>query len=96
MKFAEIKDLSLVELKKKLQSISDDLFTAKMKNSLGQLGNPLEIRFLRKDFARLKTAWTKAMAAGPKAAAPAKAKVKAKTKTVKRPAKKAAAKKAKA
>ena len=92
MKYTEIRDLSLVELKKKLQAISEELFTAKMKNSLGQLGNPLEIRFLRKDLARLKTAWTKQAATGATAKAPAKAKAKAKPKTVKPKVKKAAKK----
>ncbi len=56
MKFAEIKDLSVVELKKKRANLADELFQAKIKNSIGQLANPLEIRKLRKDIARLNTA----------------------------------------
>jgi len=96
MKYTEIKDLSLAELKKKIQTVNDDLFTATMKNSLGQLSNPLEIRFLRKDLARLKTARTKQNASGAKVAAPAKAKpAKAAAKATKKPAKKVAAKKSK-
>jgi large subunit ribosomal protein L29 len=56
MKFTEIKDLSVVELKKKRAGLADELFQAKIKNSIGQLANPLEIRKLRKDIARLNTA----------------------------------------
>jgi large subunit ribosomal protein L29 len=56
MKFTEIKDLSVVELKKKRANLADELFQAKIKNSIGQLANPLEIRKLRKNIARLNTA----------------------------------------
>lgn len=56
MKFSEIKDLSVVELKKKRAALSKELFDAKIKNSIGQLGNALEIRQLRRDIARLNTA----------------------------------------
>jgi len=56
MKFTEIKDLSLSELKKQKAALKQSLFDAKIKNQLGQLGNPLEIRKLRKDLARISTA----------------------------------------
>lgn len=56
MKFADIKELSVSELKKKRDSISQELFEAKIKNSLGQLANPLEIRKLRKSIAKINTA----------------------------------------
>ena len=56
MKFTEIKDLSVVELKKKRANLSQELFEAKIKNSMGQLANPIEIRNLRKDIARINTA----------------------------------------
>lgn len=56
MKYTEFKDLSATELKKKKAAVTEQIFTAKMKNNLGQLGNPLEIRFLRKDLARVNTA----------------------------------------
>ena len=58
MKYTDIKDLSATELKKKKSSITEDLFNAKMKNSLGQLGNPIQIRDLRKSLARVNTALT--------------------------------------
>lgn len=56
MKYSDIKDLSIADLAKKRKALSESLFTAKMKNSIGQLGNPLEIRMIRRDFARVKTA----------------------------------------
>lgn len=56
MKYADVKDLSAVELKKQKATLTQDLFEAKMKNQLGQLGNPLEIRKLRKNLARINTA----------------------------------------
>jgi large subunit ribosomal protein L29 len=56
MKFADVKDLSATELKKKKNTLTQELFDAKLKNQLGQLGNPLEIRKLRKNLARLNTA----------------------------------------
>lgn len=59
MKFAEIKDLSVTELKKKRTALSKELFDAKIKNSIGQLGNHIEIRQLRRDIARINTAIVK-------------------------------------
>ena len=56
MKFEDIAGMKLEELKVKAKELKVDLFNLKMKNSLGQLGNPLEIRYARKDIARLNTA----------------------------------------
>lgn len=56
MKYADIKGLSATELKKKKTALTQDIFEARMKNKLGQLGNPLEIRKLRKNLARINTA----------------------------------------
>ncbi len=62
MKFLEIKDLSVSDLKKKRTSLSDDLFQARIKNSIGQLSNPIEIRDLRRDIAKINTAIVKKVA----------------------------------
>lgn len=62
MKFVEIKDLSVAELKKKRASLSEELFQARIKNSIGQLANPIEIRNLRRDIARINTAIVKQVA----------------------------------
>jgi large subunit ribosomal protein L29 len=56
MKFKDISGLKVDELRKKSKQLRSDLFQLEVKNSLGQLGNPLEIRFLRRDVARVETA----------------------------------------
>ena len=61
MKFADIKDLSSVDLNKKIREVKEKLFEAKMKNSMGQLTNPLTIRGMRREVATLKTALTSKM-----------------------------------
>lgn len=59
MKFSEFKELSVAELKKKRAILSQELFEARVKNTMGQLPNPIEIRDLRKDIARINTAIVK-------------------------------------
>jgi len=56
MKFADVKELTSSELRKRVQQVHGELFEARMKHSLGQLSNPIEIREKRKDRARLMTA----------------------------------------
>ena len=58
MKYSDIKEQTIVELAKKRKSLSESLFASKMKNSIGQLSNPIEIRDLRRNLARIKTAIT--------------------------------------
>lgn len=58
MKFSEVKDLSLADLKKKKNEVVTEILESKMKNQLGQMTNPLVIRFLRRNLARLNTAMT--------------------------------------
>lgn len=62
MKFQEIKDLSVVELKKKRAALSEELFQARIKNSIGQLSSPIEIRNLRRNIAKINTAIVKKVA----------------------------------
>lgn len=52
--------LSPTEITKQLKSTGKELFEARMKNKLGQLANPLVIRKMRKDIARLETMKTQA------------------------------------
>lgn len=54
--------LSPAEITKRLKTSDKELFEARMKNKLGQLANPLVIRKMRKDIARLKTMQTQAQA----------------------------------
>ncbi|MDR1952641.1 MAG: 50S ribosomal protein L29 [Elusimicrobiota bacterium] len=51
----EIKNLSNNELSAKIVEIQDKLFKIKFQNAVSPVKNPLEIRELRKDVARLKT-----------------------------------------
>ena len=58
MKFSDIKDLSAVDVNKKIREVKEKMFEAKMKNAMGQLSNPSSLRGLRRDVARLKTVLT--------------------------------------
>jgi large subunit ribosomal protein L29 len=62
MKSKEIKGYSVDELNKKLKELRADLFEARMKNELGQLGNPIDIRKVRRNVARVQTALTEKLA----------------------------------
>jgi len=62
MKMKEIKGFSVDELNKKLKELRNDLFEARMKNELGQLGNPIEIRNFRRNIARVRTALAQKLA----------------------------------
>ena len=67
MQYADISGLSQKELTKKSKELRTQMFEARMKNSLGQLTNPMSIRAARRDVARLKTAMAaKANKAGSK------------------------------
>ncbi len=55
MKFKEIKDLTVEELRKREGSLRNELFMVKMKHALGQVANPLLVRGLRRDIAKVKT-----------------------------------------
>lgn len=59
MKFADIENKSLNELIKQKQDLTSQLFEMKMKNSLGQLANPVQIRVVRKNIAQINTAIVK-------------------------------------
>ena len=56
MKFVDVKELTSAELRRRVSDLRTELFEVRMKHTLGQLGNAIEIRDKRKDLARLKTA----------------------------------------
>jgi large subunit ribosomal protein L29 len=56
MNFEDVKDLTVEELRKRRLSLAEEMFQLKMKHSLGQVNNPIEIRNKRKDIARIQTA----------------------------------------
>jgi large subunit ribosomal protein L29 len=55
MKAKELKDFSDVELTGKLSELKEELFNLRFQMATGQLENPMRIREVRKNIARVKT-----------------------------------------
>ena len=55
MKTSEIKALSIKELNAKLKELSNELFNLRFSNASRNLANPVSIRNVKKDIARVKT-----------------------------------------
>jgi len=55
MKMHEIKELTLDELKLQLEDSKEELANLRFQKALGQLNNPLRIRIVRREIARLNT-----------------------------------------
>jgi large subunit ribosomal protein L29 len=55
MKAAELKDLSLDELKKRLTDEEESLANLRFQLATSQLESPIKVRSVRRDIARLKT-----------------------------------------
>ena len=55
MNVNEIKDLSVKELREKIEGLQQKLFNLRFQAKLGQLSNPLKIRMVRRDIARVRT-----------------------------------------
>jgi len=55
MKFAELKDLTLVELSAKGRDLRQEMFTLRLQQASAQLEKPARLRTLRKDIARVET-----------------------------------------
>ena len=55
MKASEIRDLSLVEMNEKLTDLKDELFKLRFQLAVNQLVNPMRIKAVKKDIARIKT-----------------------------------------
>jgi len=51
----EVRNMSEEELKAKLNDFQDKLFKLKFRHSTAPVKNPLEIRSIRRDIARIKT-----------------------------------------
>lgn len=56
MKAKEIRDLTNEELIKKLDDSKDELFKLRFQLATGQLDNPMRIKEVRRNIARMKTA----------------------------------------
>ena len=55
MKIAEIRDLSTVELNEKLKDLKGELFNLRFQLAVNQLDNPMRLKAVKKDIARIKT-----------------------------------------
>ena len=55
MKASEIRDLSLAEMNEKLTDLKDELFKLRFQLAVNQLDNPMRIKAVKKDIARIKT-----------------------------------------
>ena len=55
MKIDELRELSKDELNLKLSEFEELMFRYRFQNSLGQIENPIKMRELRRDIARIKT-----------------------------------------
>jgi large subunit ribosomal protein L29 len=58
MKTAELRDKSADELLKKEQDLRKELFNLRFQKATGEIENPMRIRTLRKDIARVLTVLT--------------------------------------
>ncbi len=55
MKIDEMRDLTPEELERKLVDLKDELFNLRFQLATAQLDNPMRLREVRKDIARVKT-----------------------------------------
>jgi large subunit ribosomal protein L29 len=55
MKFAEIKDMTSVELAAKSRDLRHEMFNLRLQQASAQLEKPARLRTLRKDIARVET-----------------------------------------
>ena len=56
MKYAELKDLTAEELRQKEAGLQEELFKLRLRQATAQVENPMRIRQLRRDIARIRTA----------------------------------------
>lgn len=55
MKSQQLRELSAEELKEKIESFEEEHFNLRFQARIGQLGNPLQLRIVRRDIARAYT-----------------------------------------
>ena len=56
MKYTELHDLTAEELRQKAAELSQELFRLRLRQAASQVENPMRIRQLRRDIARIRTA----------------------------------------
>ncbi len=55
MKTSEIKEMTLVEMQNKLADLREELFNLRFQHTVNQLDNPMRIKAVKKDIARVMT-----------------------------------------
>lgn len=55
MKANEYKEMTLVELNNKLVDLKKELFNLRFQHAVNQLDNPMRLKAVKKDIARVKT-----------------------------------------
>ncbi|MCC8130450.1 MAG: 50S ribosomal protein L29 [Oscillospiraceae bacterium] len=55
MKVSEIREMTPVEMDKKLDDLRKELFNLRFQHAVNQLDNPMRIKAVKKDIARIKT-----------------------------------------
>ncbi len=55
MKPADLKQMTLAEIKTKETELKKELFNLRMRHATNQLENPLKLRLLKREIARIKT-----------------------------------------
>ncbi len=55
MKASEIREMSMGELNEELRELKSELFKLRFQHATSQLANPMQIKAVKKDIARVKT-----------------------------------------
>ena len=55
MKVAEVRELSVDDLRAREKELADQLFRLRIQKSMGQLETPIKLRLVRRDLAKVKT-----------------------------------------
>ena len=55
MKASELKELSQAELEQKLAELKQELFNLRFQHAVNQLENPMRLKAVKRDIARVKT-----------------------------------------
>jgi large subunit ribosomal protein L29 len=55
MKIAEVRDMSVKDLNIKLTELTDELFNLRFQHAVNQLEDPMRLKVVKKDIARIKT-----------------------------------------
>jgi len=61
MKARELRDKSIQELRNTEQELKEQLFKLRFQKATGQIDNPVKIRLVRKDIARVQTVLSERM-----------------------------------